>query len=85
MLIHIVIANVCVNLSQGNLCKFLIIKQSLRNKRNQTYNYKLNSFKLHLKFINITVIHINAPGRCILHSINLKFRAKARFFICDKI
>jgi len=32
-----------------------------------------------------TVIHINASGRCIFYSINLKFYEKARFFICDKI
>ena len=32
-----------------------------------------------------TVIHINASGRCIFYSINLKFYDKARFIICDKI
>ena len=32
-----------------------------------------------------TVIHINASGRCIFYSINLKFYEKARFCICDKI
>jgi hypothetical protein len=32
-----------------------------------------------------TVIHINASGRRIFYSINLKFYEKARFFICDKI
>ena len=32
-----------------------------------------------------TVIHINASGRCIFYSINLKFYEKARFCICHKI
>ena len=32
-----------------------------------------------------TVIHINASGRCIFYSINLKFYDKARFISCDKI
>ena len=32
-----------------------------------------------------TVIHINASGRCIFYSINLKFYEKARFCICDTI
>ena len=32
-----------------------------------------------------TVIPINASGRCIFYSINLKFYEKARFIICDKI
>jgi hypothetical protein len=32
-----------------------------------------------------TVIHINASGRCIFYSINLKFYEKARFLIWDEI
>ena len=32
-----------------------------------------------------TVIHINASGRLVFYSINLKFYEKARFSICDKI
>ena len=32
-----------------------------------------------------TVIHINASGRCIFYSNNLKFYDKARFIILDKI
>ena len=32
-----------------------------------------------------TVIHINASGRCIFYSINLKFYEKARFLICYNI
>ena len=31
------------------------------------------------------MIYINAFGRCIFHSINLKYYENARFFICEKI
>jgi hypothetical protein len=32
-----------------------------------------------------TVIHTNNSGRCIFHSINLKFYGKAKNSICNKV
>ena len=52
--------------------------------------YKLRKvFNVFYRYLTVkppkTVIHTNASGRCIFHSINLKFYEKAKNSIRNKI
>ena len=61
-------------------------KQMIKFCKKTNFEQFFNSF---YRYLTVKppkiVIHINASGRCIFYSINLKFYEKARFFICDKI
>ena len=61
-------------------------KQMIKFCKKTNFEQFFNSFYSYLTVKPPkTVIYINASGRCIFYSINLKFYEKARFCICDKI